>query len=772
MPTPTTRLRAQLQDPGSNLNVWGQLLNDTGLALLDEAIAGVEKISLTGSTGLLTLTSANYTSDQARNAALIFTGTPTVDVTVTIPSVEKVYLVSNTTGRNVTLTAGGVGVTLAANDRAPIWCDGTDCGFGAVTKQTVNGLIANAQLAPGDLPDQAANAGKFLQTDGSVPLWANVPNPDVGGGADAPITTSVTLANNASVVQSVDMSSNAQSVKLPPATTLTKGGRKFVFLGVGNRTFGVRDNAGTLLTVVPAGGAAELHLRDNTTAAGSWGVTGRGLEPALTLVDYTATSGFTAWEVACRLTDTLSLHFLASSNPYLYAVAADSTPGASSVGTPTFVDGVLVLNSLYHCFRISDTQAIAFWSTTGTVTYKAAVLTVDPATKAVTVGTAASTTVGFLQNVTFTGRPAMAQLTPTLYVVMFEEGGSGNILSLAVSVSGSAVTIGAASAALSATVTGVANSVQACYRISDTQALAIYTDDSGTANAPYSLRAVVLSVSGTTITVGTSAGINDVTLSSSQYFNCQLSPTKYLVVYAPNSNTSISGVAITVSGASVTFGTPLLIASGMPSGTYTAFNDLNANRFQPNLYAIDATRALLTTGASTIPTVSRHYVLTENNGTLTAGPGLFSLWLNEGGGNFPQTPAGFLALNGSADEQSVFSVTINGTALEVTGTFNDIGASFEPTHYHRFGLSGGVCGALAAAAGSSRYGVVQLFRFRPNAPPQFLGILRRNNISGSSAVPVEVAPNKAAFLAGAGLTQPNASSGSAAVRLQIVEFAQ
>jgi hypothetical protein len=768
MPSPTQRLRAQLQDPGSNLNVWGQLLNDTAITLLDEAIAGVEKISLTGNNGSLTLTSANYASDQARNAALVFTGSPAVNVSVTIPAVEKVYVVSNTTGKDVTLSAGGAGVTLAAGDRAVVWCDGTDCGFGSVTAASMQQLINNAVFAPGVLPGQTGNAGRFLKTDGSVASWGDVPNPDVGGGADATITTSTTLTNTASVVQSVDMATAAQSVKLPDATTLTKGGRKYVILGVGNRTFGVRDAAGTLLTVVPAGGAAELHLRDNATAAGSWGVTGRGLEPALTLVDHTAPTTVTAAvEMACKLTDTLSVHFAVNGTASFWAVAADSTPGASAVGTWTMVQD-LAVNTLGspHCFRISDTSCIVFWSR-GTGHF-AAVLTVDPTTKAITVGTAASTTTAFLAQVTFSGRPVLAQLTPTLYALMFNNG--ANVTS--VRVTGATVSFGASSQSSGAV---TAQQGLAMYRISDTQALAIWIDDSGTAGSPYSIRAAVLTVDPASgaISVGTSAGINDVLPPSSAPPTCQLSATKYLIAYSSTASDRAMAAAITVSGSSVSFGSPLAVDIGMTN--FINYTDAanNANRFQPNLYAIDASRALFTFSPSA--GLSRHVILTESGGALTAGSILYSLWSNTTGGNFPQRPDGFLAFSSDADEMAVFSVTINGTALDVTGTFADGAVSLNSFHNARFALSGGVFGIsnsnLTAGSGFVRHTLTHLFRFSPNAAPRYLGALRRNNLFGVGAgVPVEIAANKVALISSRGMTQPAATGDN--VRLQIIEFAQ
>lgn len=778
MPTPTTRLRARLIDSGAELNTWGTNLNDQVFTLLDEAIAGVEKITLSGN---LTLSSANYATDQARNAALIFQGSPAAAVTVTIPSVEKVYVCSNQTAQSVTVKAGGTGVALAAGDRAVIWCDGTDCGLGSISATTVNGLIANAQLAGANLPGQTGNAGKYLQTDGAVPLWAEIPIPDVGGGADATITASATLAAAASVVQSVDMATAAQSVKLPDATLLTKGGRKYVVLNVGNRTFGIRDNANALLTVLPAGASAELHLRDNSTAAGAWGVTGRGLEPALTLIDHTApTTIASSAEVVCRLTDTLSLHF-GLTTADIYAVAIDSTPGAAAVGTWTNILAGSATIAVPHCFRVSDTQAIVFYtSNSGGALHYARVLTVDPATKAITVGTAASVAAGtatMLQDVTFSGRPLIAQMTASLYVILWKNAGSANpARAIAVSVSGSTATIGTPTAAIATGSAG--HEILACYRVSDMTALAIYTDDSGTAGSPYSIRAAVLTVSGTNITVGASAGINDV-VTSAVFPTCQLSATKYLVGYNNIAGTAVFAAAVTVSGTGVTFGTPLTVETvASPSA---GFASGNANRFQNNLFRISDTAALftyVTSGGG----FSRHVVLTENGGTLTSGGILYSLFGDVTGGNFPQTPQGFLAFSKTAAtsfdmDSAVFNVAISGTSLSVVGTRADPDASITTTAQGRFGLSGGVFGAYPQDRYSGNTGAATTFALfrRPNdGPPVPLGFLPLNDFRGTTAaegslrVPVEIATNKAAFI-GISLTQPAATGNS--VRLLIVEFA-
>lgn len=160
--TPTTRLRFIKQAYASNAESWGGELNVGGLDRIDEAIAGVETIALTGNT---TLTVNNYVADQARNFVLILNdGGLSANPTITIPGVEKCYLVQNNTGRQVTFTAGGVTASLNDDEWSFVVCDGTDV-FKAVTTFpdvsqafTTNSTTANA-LATGSLTYTVA-AGK------------------------------------------------------------------------------------------------------------------------------------------------------------------------------------------------------------------------------------------------------------------------------------------------------------------------------------------------------------------------------------------------------------------------------------------------------------------------------------------------------------------------------------------------------------------------------------------------------------------------------------
>jgi len=150
--TYTNRLGLEKQTDGENPNSWGAILNTNVIDLIDDAIAGYEIVSVSG-TGI-TLTDNNGSSDQSRNAALEFAGTLTANVTITIPSEEKTYFVrENTTGSFAVQmkTAAGSALTLTQQSNVFVACDGTDIysveSPTSVSAFTVNDLTANVLTA-------------------------------------------------------------------------------------------------------------------------------------------------------------------------------------------------------------------------------------------------------------------------------------------------------------------------------------------------------------------------------------------------------------------------------------------------------------------------------------------------------------------------------------------------------------------------------------------------------------------------------------------------
>lgn len=129
MPSPTSRIRLLKQAPGSNFDSWGTQLNVGAIDMVDEAF-GVTEIAVGAN---LTLTVQDYIIDQARRLVLVCTGAG--GFTVTVPEVEKPYLVVNNCAANVTVTPqGGTGAVIRAGTAAWWYCDGT------------NGIVIDAPL--------------------------------------------------------------------------------------------------------------------------------------------------------------------------------------------------------------------------------------------------------------------------------------------------------------------------------------------------------------------------------------------------------------------------------------------------------------------------------------------------------------------------------------------------------------------------------------------------------------------------------------------------
>lgn len=141
--TYSTSLRIQLIDTGTELEAWGDPTDNNLGTIIEQAIVGSNTISLTNLTSY-TLTTANATVDQSRNAVLVFNGALTANCNVIAPSVQKVYVVSNQTtgGKFVKIkTATGNAVSVINGTNQLVYCNGTDF-ISAVNINIVVGNIA------------------------------------------------------------------------------------------------------------------------------------------------------------------------------------------------------------------------------------------------------------------------------------------------------------------------------------------------------------------------------------------------------------------------------------------------------------------------------------------------------------------------------------------------------------------------------------------------------------------------------------------------------
>ena len=105
-----SNLGLNLQATGENSGTWGDLTN-VNLQEIDNAIAGVVTITLTGNTTLAftsNATSTTYTDEAGRNKTIILSGSlSATTVTVSVPNIEKDYVIINNSGATATISAGG-----------------------------------------------------------------------------------------------------------------------------------------------------------------------------------------------------------------------------------------------------------------------------------------------------------------------------------------------------------------------------------------------------------------------------------------------------------------------------------------------------------------------------------------------------------------------------------------------------------------------------------------------------------------------------------------
>lgn len=142
--TPTPRLRVMQQARGENINAWGDPNLNNALQRLEEGQAKVLTLAITGN---VTLSVENYLEDQARSFVLVLVGTPAAAFKVTIPSVEKPYLVDNRTGQVASIgAASGAVAAVRAGIQSMVFCDASDTYVVDLTLDRIRAAAAPVNL--------------------------------------------------------------------------------------------------------------------------------------------------------------------------------------------------------------------------------------------------------------------------------------------------------------------------------------------------------------------------------------------------------------------------------------------------------------------------------------------------------------------------------------------------------------------------------------------------------------------------------------------------
>jgi len=139
-------LKLTLPGDGDQSGIWGQTTNTNLGTLLEQAITGVQSITMSDAN--YTLTSFNGITDEARNAVLVVTGTNNAVRDLIPPVVKKLYaIVNNTTGGFAIRVIGvsGTGVNIPNGATCLVYCDGTNFvnGLSGTSGNfTINGALA------------------------------------------------------------------------------------------------------------------------------------------------------------------------------------------------------------------------------------------------------------------------------------------------------------------------------------------------------------------------------------------------------------------------------------------------------------------------------------------------------------------------------------------------------------------------------------------------------------------------------------------------------
>jgi hypothetical protein len=248
--TYSTSLRIQLIDTGTENEAWGQPTNNNIGTIIEQAITGVNSISLTNLTSL-TLSAANAAVDQSRNAVLVFTGAPTANCNVVAPSVSKVYVVSNeTTGGFIVnmKTSAGDPLPIAAGSRQLVFCNGT--AFTSVVNP--NAIQGNLNVSG------SANIGGNITVGTNVVLRKDITS-----------TSNNFALNSASNV--ISFKNNTGALKIPSGTTGQRPGTPVLGMQRWNSDRGVVEVWNGSVWLPITGATQGVYLVVGGGGGGGWG---------------------------------------------------------------------------------------------------------------------------------------------------------------------------------------------------------------------------------------------------------------------------------------------------------------------------------------------------------------------------------------------------------------------------------------------------------------------------------------------------------------------
>lgn len=185
-----TQLGFVKQTDGENIGTWGDVLNDSLIDLLDDAIGGYVEVSV--ASGDVTLAFADGTADDnGRHAVIKFTGSPGTTRTITFPNKQKTYYINNGSDGSVICTAGtgAATVTIPTSKKTIIYVDGSD----EIHSMYSSPALADSSITNDMLAGSIAMSKTAFSAGTGVTLSTNTLNVDAA-------QTGITSITNTSLV--------------------------------------------------------------------------------------------------------------------------------------------------------------------------------------------------------------------------------------------------------------------------------------------------------------------------------------------------------------------------------------------------------------------------------------------------------------------------------------------------------------------------------------------------------------------------------------------
>jgi len=222
--TYSTSLRLELIGQGEQSGTWGITTNNNFGSLVEQAITGVQTISMGDAT--YTLTSYDGAIDESRNAVLVLAGPLTSPQNLIAPGVEKIYIVNNGTGNTVTIkTSGGSGIAVLNNTTALVYCDGTN--FYSATP-SLNSVIGNLSVSGSGAFGNNVSVTNNITAGANATIGGNLAvTGSVSAGSFAGITGRVlqvvqSVYNSSTSTNSSAFISTGHTVNITPSSTSSK----------------------------------------------------------------------------------------------------------------------------------------------------------------------------------------------------------------------------------------------------------------------------------------------------------------------------------------------------------------------------------------------------------------------------------------------------------------------------------------------------------------------------------------------------------------------